>query len=245
MADAVIDRTRKVFEEAVAALAQRPEQTGPWDDARCTVLALALADKDAATRGQAVQLLRVATHTARQPCPVAQAGIAAQAEAPASAPGASGTAPVEAKAQAQRTHADVPGQIETNTTASAALARVLALLLRNLQINLPRLADSLRNDALPEPGHAPVVAGLMLATLAQLPTEPLRGHKALLELTSDALGRCANGLDGPDGPTRATVLRALPAPLASALHARLQAWAQAGATKSAAKSLQQVLTQAI
>ena len=136
----------------------------------------------------------------------------------------------------------------TSTTASATLGRVLALLLRNLQISLPRLADTLRNDALPEPGHAPVVAGLMLATLGHLPAEPLRGHKALLELTSDALGQCATGLegqDGPNGPTRATVLRALPAPLASALPERLQAWAQVSATKSAAKSLQQVLAQAV
>ena len=140
-----------------------------------------------------------------------------------------------------------PGQIETNT-ASATLARVLALLLRNLQISLPRLADTLRSDALPEPSHAPVVAGLMLATLAQLPAEPLRGHKALLELASDALGQCVYGLNGPadpNGPTRAAVLRALPTPLASALPTRLQAWAQLSATKSAAKSLQQVLAQAV
>lgn len=223
----------------LAALAQRPEQTGPWDDARCTVLALALADKDAATRGQAVQLLRVATHTARQPGSIAQASSAAQADAP----GATGLAPVEA--QAQGTQAEPPGQMGTSTTASATLGRVLALLLRNLQISLPRLADTLRNDALPEPGHAPVVAGLMLATLAHLPAEPLRGHKALLELASDALGQCANGLNSPNGPTRVAVLHALPAPLASALPTRLQAWAQVSATKSAAKSLQQVLAQAI
>ena len=228
----------------LAALAQRPEQTGPWDDARCTVLALALADKDAATRGQAVQLLRVATHTMCKPGSPAQTGITSRAEAPAPS-GASGTA----SAQAHGTQAELPSQIEaTTSTASAALARVLALLLRNLQISLPRLADSLRNDALPEPGLAPVVAGLMLATLAQLPAEPLRGHKALLELASDALGQCANDLNGPGvphGPTRAAVLRTLPAPLASALHARLQAWAQVSTTKSAAKSLQQVLAQAV
>lgn len=198
--------------------ALHPNATGPWDDARCTVLALALADKDAATRMQGAQglaaLLRTQTvHRLSAPSAAQPHSLAATSTATAT------------------TAAAAPPP-----TAECAMARVLALLLRNQQLALTRLTDCLRNDVLPEPGAAPALALLLLLTLAQLPAEPLRGHKALLELTSDALGQ-----SGGQAPARNAVLNTAPEAARHTLYQRLAAWAQAGSTKASAKSLQQVL----